>query len=176
MDIGLGTSASAPLPWYRPVLWRSPAMHDVFIGSVSMFFVMILLPVSGQRRTRSSAPMGNLAAGAVARGMGLVYGVGNLGKFIGGGWRGSPVRAITSTATMAADPRLPVLRTVIDQRFRLSVYGPGLARSRSMRSIANEQPSTRSTEVVSAVCGIAGAVLSVAVMPFALCFISVSLP
>ena len=61
-------------------------LHDVFVGSVSMFFVMILLQsfLGSGNYTIVGPYMGELwPARLRGSGMGLVYGVGNLGKFIG---------------------------------------------------------------------------------------------
>jgi putative MFS transporter len=61
-------------------------LHDVFIAGVSMFFVMILLQsFLGSGNYSIVGPyMGELwPARLRGSGMGLVYGVGNLGKFIG---------------------------------------------------------------------------------------------
>jgi MFS transporter, putative metabolite:H+ symporter len=61
-------------------------LHDVFIGSLSMFFLMILLQsFMGSGNYSIVGPyMGELwPARLRGSGMGLVYGVGNLGKFIG---------------------------------------------------------------------------------------------
>jgi putative MFS transporter len=61
-------------------------LHDVFIGGVSMFFVMILLQsFMGSGNYSIVGPyMGELwPARLRGSGMGFVYGVGNLGKFIG---------------------------------------------------------------------------------------------
>jgi putative MFS transporter len=61
-------------------------LHDVFIGGVSMFFLMILLQsFLGSGNYSIVGPyMGELwPARLRGSGMGLVYGVGNLGKFIG---------------------------------------------------------------------------------------------
>ena len=61
-------------------------LHNVFIGGVSMFFVMILLQsFLGSGNYSIVGPyMGELwPARLRGSGMGLVYGVGNLGKFIG---------------------------------------------------------------------------------------------
>ena len=61
-------------------------LHNVFIGGVSMFFVMILLQnFMGSGNYSIVGPyMGELwPARLRGSGMGLVYGVGNLGKFIG---------------------------------------------------------------------------------------------
>ena len=61
-------------------------LHNVFVGGVSMFFVMILLQsFFGSGNYSIVGPyMGELwPARLRGSGMGLVYGVGNLGKFIG---------------------------------------------------------------------------------------------
>jgi MFS transporter, putative metabolite:H+ symporter len=61
-------------------------LHDVFIGTVSMFFVMILCQsfLGSGNYTIVGPYMGELwPARLRGSGMGLVYGVGNLGKFIG---------------------------------------------------------------------------------------------
>jgi len=61
-------------------------LHSVFIGGVSMFFVMILLQsFMGSGNYSIVGPyMGELWPSRLrGSGMGLVYGVGNLGKFIG---------------------------------------------------------------------------------------------
>ena len=61
-------------------------LHDVFIGGVSMFFAMILLQsFFGSGNYSIVGPyMGEIWPSRLrGSGMGLVYGVGNLGKFIG---------------------------------------------------------------------------------------------
>src|SRR6516225_11941773 len=61
-------------------------LHDVFIGGVSMFFIMILIQsFFGSGNYSIVGPyMGELwPARLRGSGMGFVYGVGNLGKFIG---------------------------------------------------------------------------------------------
>jgi MFS transporter, putative metabolite:H+ symporter len=61
-------------------------LHNVFIGGVSMFFVMILLQsFFGSGNYSIVGPyMGEMWPSRLrGSGMGLVYGVGNLGKFIG---------------------------------------------------------------------------------------------
>src|SRR5215469_13950128 len=61
-------------------------LHDVFIGGVSMFFLMILVQsFFGSGNYSIVGPyMGELWPGRLrGSGMGFVYGVGNLGKFIG---------------------------------------------------------------------------------------------
>ncbi|HEY3910291.1 MAG TPA: MFS transporter [Stellaceae bacterium] len=61
-------------------------LHDVFVGGVSMFFAMILLQsFFGSGNYSIVGPyMGEMWPSRLrGSGMGLVYGVGNLGKFIG---------------------------------------------------------------------------------------------
>ena len=61
-------------------------LHSVFIGGLSMFYLMILLQAFfGSGNYSIVGPyMGELwPARLRGSGMGLVYGVGNLGKFIG---------------------------------------------------------------------------------------------
>ncbi len=61
-------------------------LHDVYIGGASMFFVMILCQsfLGSGNYTIVGPYMGELwPARLRGSGMGLVYGVGNLGKFIG---------------------------------------------------------------------------------------------
>ena len=61
-------------------------LHNVFIGGVSMFFLMILLQnFFGSGNYSIVGPyMGEMwPARLRGSGMGFVYGVGNLGKFIG---------------------------------------------------------------------------------------------
>ena len=61
-------------------------LHDVFIGGMSMFFLMILLQnFFGSGNYSIVGPyMGEMwPARLRGSGMGFVYGVGNLGKFIG---------------------------------------------------------------------------------------------
>jgi putative MFS transporter len=67
-------------------MWLAGYLHSVFIGGVSMFFLMILLQsFLGSGNYSIVGPyMGELwPARLRGSGMGFVYGVGNLGKFIG---------------------------------------------------------------------------------------------
>src|SRR5579863_595246 len=83
-------------------------LHDVFIGGVSMFFVMVLLQsFLGSGNYSIVGPyMGELwPARLRGSGMGLVYGVGNLGKFIGPAglaWIAGSSNYVKPEATMAA--------------------------------------------------------------------------
>ena len=84
----MGRRASGVLSCLFAAVFMSLAgyLHNVFIGGVSMFFVMILLQnFFGSGNYSIVGPyMGELwPARLRGSGMGLVYGVGNLGKFIG---------------------------------------------------------------------------------------------
>ena len=84
----MGRRASGVLSCLIAGLFMSLAgyLHNVFVGGVSMFFVMILLQsFFGSGNYSIVGPyMGELwPARLRGSGMGLVYGVGNLGKFIG---------------------------------------------------------------------------------------------
>src|SRR5580658_3977394 len=84
----MGRRASGVLSCLIAALFMSLAgyLHDVFIGSASMFFVMIVAQnFMGSGNYSIVGPyMGELwPARLRGSGMGLVYGVGNLGKFIG---------------------------------------------------------------------------------------------
>ena len=84
----MGRRASGILSCLVAALFMSLAgyLHDVFIGGVSMFFLMILLQsFFGSGNYSIVGPyMGEIwPARLRGSGMGLVYGVGNLGKFIG---------------------------------------------------------------------------------------------
>jgi putative MFS transporter len=84
----LGRRASGVLSCLVAAGFMSAAgyLHNVFIGGVSMFFVMIVLQsFMGSGNYSIVGPyMGELwPARLRGSGMGLVYGVGNLGKFIG---------------------------------------------------------------------------------------------
>ncbi len=84
----MGRRASGVLSCLVAALFMSLAgyLHDVFIGGVSMFFVMIVLQnFFGSGNYSIVGPyMGELwPARLRGSGMGFVYGVGNLGKFIG---------------------------------------------------------------------------------------------
>jgi MFS transporter, putative metabolite:H+ symporter len=83
-----GRRASGVFSCLTAALFMSLAgyLHDVFIGGVSMFFLMILLQsFFGSGNYSIVGPyMGELwPARLRGSGMGFVYGVGNLGKFIG---------------------------------------------------------------------------------------------
>src|SRR6516162_10883500 len=83
-----GRRASGVFSCLTAALFMSLAgyLHDMFIGGVSMFFVMILLQsFFGSGNYSIVGPyMGELwPARLRGSGMGFVYGVGNLGKFIG---------------------------------------------------------------------------------------------
>ena len=151
-------------------------LHSVYIGGVSMFFLMILCQsfLGSGNYTIVGPYMGELwPARLRGSGMGLVYGVGNLGKFIGPAglaWIAGSSNFVKPEATMAAlvPGFLFFAYWYLIGAFAFWLVGTE-TRGRTIDEIDREMnsQSTRSTEVVSAVCGILGAVLSVAVMPFA---------
>ena len=84
----MGRRASGVLSCVVAALFMSLAgyLHSVFVGGVSMFFLMIVLQnFFGSGNYSIVGPyMGELWPSRLrGSGMGLVYGVGNLGKFIG---------------------------------------------------------------------------------------------
>jgi putative MFS transporter len=84
----LGRRASGMLTCLVAALFMSLAgyLNSVFVGGISMFFVMIVLQnFFGSGNYSIVGPyMGELWPSRLrGSGMGLVYGVGNLGKFIG---------------------------------------------------------------------------------------------
>jgi putative MFS transporter len=84
----MGRRASGMLSCVVAALFMSLAgyLHSVFVGGISMFFLMIVLQnFFGSGNYSIVGPyMGELwPARLRGSGMGLVYGVGNLGKFIG---------------------------------------------------------------------------------------------
>jgi putative MFS transporter len=84
----MGRRASGVLSCLVAALFMSLAgyLHSVFVGGVSLFFVMIVLQnFFGSGNYSIVGPyMGELWPSRLrGSGMGLVYGVGNLGKFIG---------------------------------------------------------------------------------------------
>ena len=88
MSDALGRRGSGIISCLIAAIFMSLAgyLHDVFIGGVSMFFAMIVLQgFMGSGNYSIVGPyMGELwPARLRGSGMGLVYGVGNLGKFIG---------------------------------------------------------------------------------------------
>ena len=105
-------------------------MHSVFIGGVSMFYVMILLQsFFGSGNYSIVGPyMGELwPARLRGSGMGFVYGIGNLGKFIGPAGlaliAGSSNYVKPEATLDALDPRLQLLRLLVrSRRLRLLVH------------------------------------------------------
>lgn len=151
-------------------------LHDVYIGGVSMFFLMILCQsfLGSGNYTIVGPYMGELwPARLRGSGMGLVYGVGNLGKFIGPAglaWIAGSSNYVKPEATMAAlvPGFLYFAYWYLIGAFAFWLIGSE-TRGRTIDDIDSEMNamSTRSAEVVSAVTGILGAALSVAVYPFA---------
>jgi putative MFS transporter len=151
-------------------------LHSVYIAGVSMFFVMVLLQnFLGSGNYSIVGPyMGELwPARLRGSGMGLVYGVGNLGKFIGPAglaWIAGSNNFVKPEATL--DALVPgflfFAYWYLIGAFAFWLIGPE-TKNRTIDDINDEMNSmvTRNPEVVSAVCGIVGAALSVAVAPFA---------
>ncbi len=151
-------------------------LHDVYIGGASMFFVMILCQsfLGSGNYTIVGPYMGELwPARLRGSGMGLVYGVGNLGKFIGPAglaWIAGSSNFVKPEATMAAlvPGFLFFAYWYLIGAFAFWLIGAE-TRGRTIDEIDREMNAmaTATPEVVSCVCGIVSAVLSVAVMPFA---------
>ncbi len=151
-------------------------LHNVYVGTVSMFFVMILCQsfLGSGNYTIVGPYMGELwPARLRGSGMGLVYGVGNLGKFIGPAglaWIAGSSNYVKPAATMAAlvPGFMFFAYWYLIGAFAFWLIGAE-TRGRTIDEIDREMNAlgTRRSEVVAAVCGILGAVLSVAVMPFA---------
>ena len=100
-------------------------LHNVFIGGVSLFFVMIVLQsFMGSGNYSIVGPyMGELwPARLRGSGMGLVYGVGNLGKFIGPAGPGADRRIVelrrAEGDARRADPGVQLLRVLVCARRR----------------------------------------------------------
>jgi putative MFS transporter len=88
MSDAVGRRASGVLSCLMAALLMSLAgyLHSVFVGGVSMFFLMIVLQnfIGSGNYSIVGPYMGELwPARLRGSGMGFVYGVGNLGKFIG---------------------------------------------------------------------------------------------
>ena len=116
-------------------------LHDVFIGGVSMFFLMILLQsFFGSGNYSIVGPyMGEMwPARLRGSGMGFVYGVGNLGKFIGPAGlaliAGSANFVKPAGDARCADPRLQLFRLLVRaRRARLLAHRHGNARPHDRR-------------------------------------------
>jgi MFS transporter, putative metabolite:H+ symporter len=161
-------------------------LHDVYIGSLSVFFVMVLLQnFMGSGNYSVVGPyMGEMWPSRLrGSGMGLVYGVGNLGKFIG------PVGlALVAGSDNYVSPQATAAALVPGFNYFAEWYLIGAfafwliapeTRGQTIAQIDQAMSTLRSrgSEIVSAICGIAGAVLTIVIHPFAplVVFVAVAL-
>ena len=151
-------------------------LHDAVLGGVSLFYAMILLQnFFGSGNYSIVGPyMGEMWPSRLrGSGMGLVYGVGNLGKFIGPAGlaliAGSD-NYVSPKATM--DALIPGFNYFAEWyligAFAFWLIAPE-TRGRTIAQIDEAMSSmqSRGSEVVSAICGIVGAVLTILIQPFA---------
>ncbi len=149
--------------------------HGVFIGGVSMFFVMILLQsFLGSGNYSIVGPyMGEMWPSRLrGSGMGLVYGVGNLGKFIG------PLGlALIAGSDNFVSPKATLDALVPGFAYFAYWYLIGAfafwfigteTRRRTIDEIDAEMSatSTRGAQIITAVCGILAGCVAVGVQPF----------
>src|SRR5579862_1165644 len=150
-------------------------LHDVYIGGVSMFFVMILLQsfLGSGNYTIVGPYMGELwPARLRGSGMGLVYGVGNLGKFIG------PLGlALIAGSDNFVSPKATLDALVPGFAYFAYWYVLGAfafwfigteTRRRTIDEIDLEMAamSARGAQIITAVCGIVAGCVAVGVQPF----------
>jgi putative MFS transporter len=151
-------------------------LHDVYIGGASMFFVMILLQsFMGSGNYSIVGPyMGEMWPSRLrGSGMGLVYGVGNLGKFIGPAGLALIAGSSNYVSPQAtADALIPGFN-YFAQWYLIGAFAFWLiapeTRGRTITQIdeAMSALQSRGSEIVSAICGIVGAVLAILIAPFA---------
>jgi MFS transporter, putative metabolite:H+ symporter len=151
-------------------------MHDVYIGGLSMFFAIIVLQgFMGSGNYSIVGPyMGEMWPSRLrGSGMGLVYGVGNLGKFIGPAGLALIAGSSNYVSPQAtADALIPGFN-YFAQWYLIGAFAFWLiapeTRGRTIAQIdqAMSAMQSRGSEIVSAICGIVGAVLSILVHPFA---------
>jgi len=149
--------------------------HSAYIGGVSMFFVMILLQsFLGSGNYSIVGPyMGEMWPSRLrGSGMGLVYGVGNLGKFIG------PLGlALIAGSDNFVSPKATLDALVPGFAYFAYWYVIGAfafwfigteTRARTIDDIDAEMAATsaRGAQIVAAVCGIVAGCVSVGVQPF----------
>jgi MFS transporter, putative metabolite:H+ symporter len=149
--------------------------HSIFVGGVSMFFLMILLQsFLGSGNYSIVGPyMGEMWPSRLrGSGMGLVYGVGNLGKFIG------PLGlALIAGSSNYVAPKATLAALVPGFAYFAYWYLIGAfafwfigteTRRRTIDDINAEMSATqaRSAQIVTAVCGIVAGCVSVGVQPF----------
>jgi len=151
-------------------------MHDVFVGGISMFFVMIVLQgFMGSGNYSIVGPyMGEMWPSRLrGSGMGLVYGVGNLGKFIG-----PAGLALIAGSDNLVSPKATIDALIPGFNYFAEWYLIGAfafwliapeTRGQTIAQIdaAMSAFQSRGSEVVSAICGIIGGVLAILVHPFA---------
>jgi len=151
-------------------------LHDVYIGGASMFFVMILLQsFMGSGNYSIVGPyMGEMWPSRLrGSGMGLVYGVGNLGKFIGPAGLALIAGSSNYVSPQAtADALIPGFNYFaywyIIGAFAFWLIAPE-TRGQTIAQIDQAMSSltSRGSEITSAVCGIVGGVLTIIIHPFA---------
>jgi MFS transporter, putative metabolite:H+ symporter len=151
-------------------------LHDVYIGTASMFFVMIVLQnFMGSGNYSIVGPyMGEMWPSRLrGSGMGLVYGVGNLGKFIGPAGLALVAGSDNLVSPKAtADALIPGFNYFAEWyligAFAFWLIAPE-TRGQTIAQIdyAMSTLQSRGSEIVAAVCGIVGGVLSILIAPFA---------
>jgi putative MFS transporter len=149
--------------------------HGVFIGGVSMFFVMILLQsfLASGNYSIVGPYMGEMWPSRLrGSGMGLVYGVGNLGKFIG------PLGlALVAGSNNFVSPQATMDALVPGFAYFAYWYLIGAfafwfigteTRRRTMDEIDVEMAamSARGPQIITAVAGIVAGCVAVGVQPF----------
>jgi MFS transporter, putative metabolite:H+ symporter len=174
----MGRRASGILSCLVAALFMSLAgyLHDMFIGGASMFFVMIVLQnFMGSGNYSIVGPyMGEMWPSRLrGSGMGLVYGVGNLGKFIG-----PAGLALIAGSDNFVSPKATVDALIPGFNYFAEWYLIGAfafwliapeTRGRTITQIdqAMSAMQSRGSEVASAICGIVGAILTILIHPFA---------
>jgi MFS family permease len=151
-------------------------LHDVYIGSLSMFFLVIVAQgFMGSGNYSIVGPyMGEMWPSRLrGSGMGLVYGVGNLGKFIGPAGlaliAGSNNYVSPQATTAALIPGFNYFAEwYLIGAFAFWLIAPE-TRGQTIAQIDQAMNALRfrSSEIVSAVCGILGGVLTIIIAPFA---------
>jgi putative MFS transporter len=174
----MGRRASGVLSCLVAAAFMSLAgyLHDVYIGTASMFYVMIVLwSFMGSGNYSIVGPyMGEMWPSRLrGSGMGLVYGVGNLGKFIGPAGLALIAGSDNFVSPKATIDALIPGFNYFAQWYLIGAFAFWLiapeTRGRTIAQIdeAMSLLQSRSSEVISAICGITGAVLAILVQPFA---------
>jgi MFS transporter, putative metabolite:H+ symporter len=174
----MGRRGSGILSCVIAALFMSLAgyLHDVYIGSVSLFFLMILLQnFMGSGNYSIVGPyMGEMWPSRLrGSGMGLVYGVGNLGKFIGPAGLALIAGSSNYVSPQATAAALIPGFNYFAQWYLIGAFAFWLiapeTRGRTIGEIDQAMSAlrSRSSEIVSAICGIVGAVLTIIIAPFA---------